>query len=628
MTSRIYLSIITISILGALPSFAQNMLGLGLNNHSGIHGVYLNPARLANHPQRFSINIGTVGAHLGNNYAKYRAPFSLLSLATGNVSDNYNDSEGKVKFLPEYLERIQGDEKKSGGLSLEARGPSVLLSLRDGSGISLSTRVRTAFQVSNASSEFITLVRFGLDNPILWTSGTNYDNKFAINNNSYAELAASYGRGIWNSGPHHLSAGATLKYLSGWYSSHLINEGMKYRVTEIAGGRGLSGQIQIDELRGSMGYVGGQKVFDQIGRGKIPTERPGHGIGADLGFVYEFRPEDSPSRLQRYGSDEADYKLRLSVSLLDLGAINFKRSGVVRSYDLAVDNERINFKDFKQDQLLDNAFSLIEERLKLDPQQASDNFKTGLPTSLQLHADWHIRDMFFLSLSGMGNLRAADAIAMWQPSYLALTPRIERYNGSVAVPLVAIDGSLVPGLALRIGPVSIGSDNLPGLFGKKGSIMPRGADIYAGLSFSGVTKAPKRDPNGVYGKSRPVTPAPIASSPPTRRRNPGIEVQYPNDGLARLIERALDSKANGKAWLTPANAALEELVVRLQTNPKWQVAFSFVAAGPNASKITKREEALVNYLTQQGVPQRQRKIVSAIPPSADFAGPVRVKIGE
>ncbi len=626
MARNTYFSILTIFLLGALPSAAQNMLGLGLNNHSGIHGVYLNPARLANHPQGFSVNLGTVGAHLGNDYAKYRAPFSLLSLATGNVPDDYNNSKGNVAFLPEYLERIQGEEKRSGGLSLEARGPSVLLSLRDGSGISLSTRVRTAFQVSNASSEFVTLVRFGLDNPILWSSGTNYDNKFAINNNSYAELAASYGRGIWESGPHRLSAGATLKYLSGWYSSHLINDGMKYRVTEISGA--LSGQIQIDQLRGSMGYVGGQKVFDQIGRGKIPTDRPGHGLGADLGLVYEFRPDDSSSRLQRYGSDEADYKLRLGVSLLDLGAISFKRAGVVRNYDLAVDNKRINFKDFKQDQLLNNAFSLIEQRLDLDPQQAGDNFKTGLPTALQLLADWHIRSMFFLSLSGMGNLRAADAIAMWQPSYLAVTPRIERYNGSVAVPLVAIDGALVPGLALRIGPVSIGSDNLPGLFGKKGSIMPRGADIYAGLSFSGVTKAPKRDPDGVYGKSRPATPAPVTSSPQKRRRNPGIEVQYPNDGLARLIERALDSKANGKAWLTPANAALEELVVRLQTNPKWQVAFSFVAAGPNAGKITKREEALVNYLTQQGIPQRQRKIVSAIPPSEDFAGPVRVKIGE
>lgn len=609
-----------------MPASAQNMLGLGLNNHSGIHGVYLNPARLANHPQRFSINVGTFGAHLGNNYALYRAPFTLLSLATGNVPNTYDDSEGKLMFLPEYLERVAGDEKKSGSFSLDARGPSAMLSLRDGSGIALSTRVRTAFQVSNASSEFVTLVRFGLDNPILWSSGTNYDNKFAINNNSYAELAASYGREIWNDGPHRLNAGVTAKYLSGWYSSHLINEGMKYRVTEIASGGGLSGQIQIDQLRGSMGYVGGQKVFDQIGRGKIPTERPGHGFGADLGLVYEFRPTDSGSRAQRYGWDEEYYKLRVSVSVLDLGLIRFKRAGIIRSYDLAVDNERINFKDFKQDQLLDNAFTLIENRLELDPAQADEQFKTGLPTALQLHADWHVRGLFFLGLSSMSNLRAADAITMWQPSYVALTPRLERHNGSVAVPLVAIDGTVVPGLALRIGPVSIGSDNLPGLFGKKDGFQPRGADIYAGLSFSGTTKTRRRTPDGVYDDDRSTAPAAVPL--PTTRRNPGIEVQYPNDGLARLIEQALDSKARGKSWLAPADAVLEELAVRLRTNPQWRVTFSFVAAGPNADKVASRQEALVNYLTQQGVPQPQRTVVAAIPPSEDFAGPVRVRIGE
>ncbi len=626
MTKVFYYSIFIISWLCAMPASAQNMLGLGLNNHSGIHGVYLNPARLANHPQRFSINVGTFGAHLGNNYALYRAPFTLLSLATGNVPNTYDDSEGKLMFLPEYLERVAGDEKKSGSFSLDARGPSAMLSLRDGSGIALSTRVRTAFQVSNASSEFVTLVRFGLDNPILWSSGTNYDNKFAINNNSYAELAASYGREIWNDGPHRLNAGVTAKYLSGWYSSHLINEGMKYRVTEIASGGGLSGQIQIDQLRGSMGYVGGQKVFDQIGRGKIPTERPGHGFGADLGLVYEFRPTDSGSRAQRYGWDEEYYKLRVSVSVLDLGLIRFKRAGIIRSYDLAVDNERINFKDFKQDQLLDNAFTLIENRLELDPAQADEQFKTGLPTALQLHADWHVRGLFFLGLSSMSNLRAADAITMWQPSYVALTPRLERHNGSVAVPLVAIDGTVVPGLALRIGPVSIGSDNLPGLFGKKDGFQPRGADIYAGLSFSGTTKTRRRTPDGVYDDDRSTAPAAVPL--PTTRRNPGIEVQYPNDGLARLIEQALDSKARGKSWLAPADAVLEELAVRLRTNPQWRVTFSFVAAGPNADKVASRQEALVNYLTQQGVPQPQRTVVAAIPPSEDFAGPVRVRIGE
>lgn len=106
-------------MLGLLPTIAvraQNMVGLGLTNRSGIHGVYLNPARLASHPQRFSVNLLAAGAHLGNTLGTYQAPFNLLRLGAGEVPKDYKNPQGEVDFLPDYVKEIPGSEARSGSL--------------------------------------------------------------------------------------------------------------------------------------------------------------------------------------------------------------------------------------------------------------------------------------------------------------------------------------------------------------------------------------------------------------------------------------------------------------------------------------------------------------------------------
>ncbi len=65
------LAFVLLGVITTIPVDAQNMLGLGLTNYSGVHGVYLNPARLASHPQRFSVNLLTAGGHLSNTFGTY-----------------------------------------------------------------------------------------------------------------------------------------------------------------------------------------------------------------------------------------------------------------------------------------------------------------------------------------------------------------------------------------------------------------------------------------------------------------------------------------------------------------------------------------------------------------------------
>jgi hypothetical protein len=483
---------------------AQNMLGLSLNNYSGVHSVYLNPARLASHPQRFSVNLLTAGAHLGNTFGTYQAPFSLLRLGAIGVPQSYQTPQGEIDFLPNYVKEITGSAARSGSLSTEVRGPSVLITPRYGGGFSLSTRLRTAIQFSNASPNFLSLIRTGLNDPALWSGTSTYTSRLAANANTYGELALAYGREVWAKGQHSVSAGVSIKLLTSWYSAHLIADEMTYRVTRVPGTQ--TGQLQVDQLRGTLGYTVGQSPFENIRTGKVPEQRPGSGFGGDIGVVYEFRPDYASNKYMMDGAERDDpekilYKVRVSASLLDLGSIKFLDANLVRQYTLNVTDQSLTFADFEKGRILDNAFGLVEEKLNLAPAQALNNFKTGLPTAFQINADWHVKNKFFLNLAALRNLRPVDAVTMWQPSWVALTPRLEGAEASLSIPIVAMNGAIMPGVAVRVGPFSLGSDNVLGLFGKKGQFSPQGADIYLGISFSGVRRKPKdRDNDAISDK--------------------------------------------------------------------------------------------------------------------------------
>ncbi len=493
-----------LGVILTLPVEAQNMLGLGLTNHSGVHGVYLNPARLASHPQRFSVNLLTAGGHLSNTFGTYQAPFNLLRLGAGEVPNEFKTPQGEVDFLAKYVKETSGTEARSGSLWTEVRGPSVLITPRFGGGFALSTRLRTAIQFNNASPNFLSLIRTGLNDPALWSGTTTYNSRLAANANTYGELALAYGREVWAKGQHSVSAGISVKLLTSWYSAHLIADDMTYRVTQVPGTQ--AGQLQIDQLRGTFGYTVGQSPFENIRTGKVPQQRPGSGFGGDVGVIYEFRPDYASNKYMMDGAERDDpekvlYKVRVSAALLDMGSIKFLDANLVRQYDLNVADQSLTFEDFEKGRILDNAFGLVEEKLNLPASQAFSNFKTGLPTAFQINADWHVKNKFFLNLAAMRNLRPVDGIGMWQPSWVALTPRLEGAEASLSIPIVAMNGAIVPGVAVRLGPFSLGSDNVLGLFGKEGQFSPQGADIYLGISFSGARRKPKdRDNDAISDK--------------------------------------------------------------------------------------------------------------------------------
>ena len=104
----------------------------------------------------------------------------------------------------------------------------------------------------------------------------------------------------------------------------------------------------------------------------------------------------------------------------------------------------------------------------------------SLPTNLNLHVDYAITKRFFVSANGLVNLAKTNSTNPYYHSFVGLVPRFESKWVDVSVPLTYnfMSQDFKPGLALRLGPLSIGSDDLKILFTES-----KGANIYAGLGF-------------------------------------------------------------------------------------------------------------------------------------------------
>ncbi|WP_234735818.1 DUF5723 family protein [Tellurirhabdus bombi] len=472
---------ICLVFLFSLPVVAQNMLGVSTSPYGGTHSLYINPAFAATSPHSFYLNVAAVNAHVSNNYVRYQAPFSLWQLALGRVPREYQRPDGSVQFKTDYTGEILNDQLKSGTAWVEVRGPSALIKFGQGAAVGLTTRLRSAAQFRNASEQLLSLVRAGLEDETLYNIPSR-DNQFSATTNTYAEIGLTLAIPILQDDYQQLSIGATVKRLKGLTSGFLINNGLSYRL-RIDEVNPNSVYLQAESLNAELGYT---TYLQEKGRSVtlrqlFDANNPGQGWGADLGLSYQLMADDNPSK----------HMLRLGVALNDLGNIQYKSQQYVQRYSINQTNRRFSQQDFDEVNGSEDAAQVIRNKLELTDADNQRQFTSGLPTTLSINADVRMSEGLYLSGTLLSNLRSKDAIAMYQPTLLAITPRLETPTLGISIPLLYLNQAFMAGVSMRLGPVFIGSDNLIGLIGStSNNLRPRGADIYAGFSFAGLRRNP------------------------------------------------------------------------------------------------------------------------------------------
>lgn len=484
---------VTVALAGGSAEAQQ--LGLTNSNYAGTHGLYSNPAAIADSRHGFYLSLFSVEAGVLNNYLRYDAPFSLYTL----VKDD-------LELADEYLREELNGETKFATAGMEFRGPSFMLQLSPKHSIAFTSRVRGSFQVDNLSEELARLYKVQEDeaDDVLNKPYTN--STMNLNANAYSELGLTYARVLLNKESHFLKGGLTVKRLAGGYSAYMHIEDADFMVEERpVENTALTEDIVVfDNINAKYGYVtedalGEMETSDML---KLLSGRdtPGKGWGADIGFTYEYRPNQEEYRYMMDGEEFVDeesnkYKYRIGVSLLDIGGINYDLTNAVNAYDIQKTNKELKLNDFSTAEDTEEFAAIINEGLDVTAADRSTSFRSGLPTALNLSVDYNLVGPIYLNSTWMQNLRGKNTIGMKQNSLVALIPRFEfkKFEASFPVVLQHNYDVLTFGTMIRFANFFIGSDNIAGVFNIGDTY---GASVYAGVTLLPILNRNLKDRDG------------------------------------------------------------------------------------------------------------------------------------
>jgi len=436
--------------------------GTRIGNYAGLQAAVFNPAEVADSRYKFDLNL--LGFNLG--VANNKASFSLGSVLSTFSSDDALSS------------LFSGDGRISGQIQFDLLGPSLLVSLKNKSGLALTSRLRGQFTVTDLDGKLAKSIANDLNNEIIFPYTISSGNNMRINTNAWAEYGLTYGRVLMESGDHFLKGGLTVKYLAGAGNSYLQIDN-------------LSGTLINPPLPNSSIYLApGSRGTIGLGiSGNTGSFSPGDllksastGLGFDLGLVYERRTENNLRH---------PYKYKLSISVLDIGSIKYNRD-LSRSGTFSM--QVVTLPGFDLATLQASSFADYKQILSSNPNftaAANNNIptlKVTLPTSLQVYGDLHLKGNLYVSAgTQLSIVNRSNPENPFVYSSFSVIPRYEGKGLGLYVPVNYNSLSqLAIGTTLRLGPLYVGSGSiLSALFSKS-----KQADVHLGLRI-GFLKSTK-----------------------------------------------------------------------------------------------------------------------------------------
>jgi outer membrane protein OmpA-like peptidoglycan-associated protein len=475
---------ILILVCATLPNLkAQDYLGFANSNYSGISGVHLNPAYMVDSRYKVDINLVGFGFNVHNNYVGLK-PGALFHQkgANGLEFPRFSDST----FQDNYLTVNDGGKNKSVFLNAHLSAPSFLITIDRKSAIGFNWRVRSYTNVDGVEPELAQLIYNELIVPSLWLRDFQNE-RFSVQTNTWAEYGLSYGRVIKDDGKHYMKVAGTAKLLQGLGSAYLFADNLDYEFindsivnfNNFEVNYGHSTNFEFDQ--GNLKY----KFFSKFS------------MGADLGFVYEWRPdaEDAHHEKYQYNMDgetnlwyryKTPYKLRIGASLMDIGSVRYLKGPESRNFQANFDSLNINVFQFEDTPIADFD-STLNTLFTSTPDVGKFNMK--LPTAFSLQVDYHIWGDFYVNMTTYAAFQFKKKESkIHDITTISLAPRWDHKWFGMSIPFSwNATGNTQFGAMLRIGPLVIGTNNLSSImaYAKNGDSKKDiyGADIYALLKI-------------------------------------------------------------------------------------------------------------------------------------------------
>ena len=238
-----------------------------------------------------------------------------------------------------------------------------------------------------------------------------------VNHMTWTEYAFKYAQVIKEEGQHFVKAGANLKYLAGYAAAYLYSNNFEYELLDNDFSQYLSGDF---------GYGYSQSIDDaandNLDMGGIfgLPKASAKGFGADLGVVYEWRPEykdykyDMDGEMNLWARDQNKYKLKVGLSLTDIGGIKFKKGGISRDFTVNTSNlfdlntfdgaDGLLGFDQKIDSLITQSQNAGNTEWTAGERDTASTFYMRTPMAFSFQVDYHIWKWFYVNTTGIFNI--------------------------------------------------------------------------------------------------------------------------------------------------------------------------------------------------------------------------------
>jgi hypothetical protein len=463
-----------ILIVLSLPGYAQHYLGVAQSNWSGLLGVEQNPANVVDNRLKFDLELMGLNFGLDNNLAgvNLNKAFTVLN-GTGKVKDLFNFSDNKqINLLLPYA---------------EIKLLNVMANINHKNSIAFSFKLRGMNQISNFDGSLFRTIMDSTFSP-----ANNYNvtsQNFNWTANTWSEFNLTYGRVLYERNEHMLKAGLTLKYLGGIKYVSMKGKNMNISFSGAKDSLHVSNtdmQVSSNSFDSTMNL--GSNFSDVLNN--ISGQNGGNGIGADLGLVYEYRPdidEYTDPKTKALDPGRNKYKFKISLSIKDLGAINYKNSYTVNISG----NGIITADDVLKNFLNYGSVKRYTESRGFFVDTFAGTTKVYLPSMFIGSIDYKIWKPFYINLTYLANLANRNNFGNSFYNQICINPRIDTkiFSFSVPVSYSSLTGGTKIGMGLRMGGFYIGMDDMLLLFSNN----QYGMNFYTGL-FVPINK--KKAPRG------------------------------------------------------------------------------------------------------------------------------------
>lgn len=508
-------------VVCAYSSNAQNYLGVHNSNYAGVMGTDLQPASFVDGRFITDINLGSFSFGAWTNAISFDTRDMPKWWTKSFKADTWTNPDGSTGsgniiggtnpyndwILPDstfddrYIEkRYDENSTKKFGIynNIQVDMLNFMFHIKPTIAVGFAAKFRSITSVDNIDPQLAILAENSLDYPDLWNQTFN-EELLAANHMSWMEYGVIYSQVLKDDGEHFMKMGGKAKWLSGYTAAYASSENFSYNLQNSDTSLRLSGDFSYGHSAGILdGEQSSLGFLDPNGSG-LPKAASKFGLGLDLGFVYEWRPDwqeykyDMDGKTNIWRQDKEKYKLRAGASLLDLGGMKFEKGGL--SQDFNVNSaSAFDLRIFDSANDLQGMDSIIDSLILNDPAWTATNddktFFMWTPTSVSLQLDYHIWKWFYVNVTGLVSVQnKKNPHRVRMPNQLSITPSFDYAWAGVHIPIsMNTYSGFKAGIATRLGPLTVGVLDFRSLFAS-GKV--RGTEFYAGLRLPILYTEPK-----------------------------------------------------------------------------------------------------------------------------------------